>query len=109
MRGQCLVLTPSEMDVAVSPVLAILTALDVTLSMASTSMTCEHPNLDELDFCLSEKLAPDVSIILARVIIDKADSLCQDIARYKTLVLNDLSMNAPMPPHRGIMESDFPF
>jgi hypothetical protein len=110
MIRQHLVLLPSEMDIAVSPILALLTTLDVTLEMVATAMTCEHPNLDEIDHYLMDKLSPDVALVLAQAIIDKAASLCQDIVRYKTFMLNELSRDSTIDPSGlGLRKADYPF
>ena len=74
---------PDQRPAARAPELAILHALDATLTAAHRALLAAHPDLDEEDLCGDRPLDLDGSGWIADAIVTQISGLSASIARYR--------------------------
>jgi hypothetical protein len=81
---------PSELDVLATPPLALLSILDVTLTMTVAAIHGEHPDLDEITGYFANGDRPPKSLSLAQTICNRADNLKATIDKYRKSLHDDI-------------------
>jgi hypothetical protein len=82
---------PTELEVLAVPPLALLSVLEVSLTMLTAVIHCEHLDLNEFPRFFEAGGLPPKSLILARTICDRAQELTSILEAYQTAVLAEIS------------------
>jgi hypothetical protein len=80
-----------------APELAVLSALEATLSASAAALTAAHAELEAEDFAASPH-PPSAQACLADALLTQVESLQQSLRRYRTLVIMQEVWARAAPP-----------